>query len=312
MFSDIYREYMQSIEPDDELVAAVKKRMRGYSAARPVQRRRVALAVCAAAAALALILIPTLSSRTAPKIAVVTPASPSDGGKLPDIALTGDGRVLYSSIPLAQAETVDIPAEFLRSTASMCLVAPTQEVLTDCDFGVKATVTAVRFVEYDRQTEGKNPGDVIHYKERWVQYTLNIDRMLTEYSGLAAGGELVVEECMYDCTSLCGSVIPLQKGRQYLLPIVDAAARHPDYCISENPYRLSYSYVPQIEVDQRGGYLFFADPDNVSEWSLGWVSLLTDQTLDVEPDTGESYSFSDCLRYRSDAAFEDELAELLG
>ena len=154
-----------------------------------------------------------------------------------------------------------------------------------------------------------------------IVYKITIDKIYFANSDLAihAGDQFTIEDPLgTESPCLKDSVYKLQLNRQYIFPV----SYTPEHAGSmESPFHLSYSFYPQIECTEDGGYVFFVlYPKTAFGYSgksytwYGWGELVNTETVPVIMDHYEQEGYKGNLKgnmyIRTDKDFESDVQSL--
>ena len=331
-FKDQYQRMNDNIKPDEQTVSGTLARMKDGRK----HTYRIFAGIAAAACAAVVIVLAAAGVFSAPmpgqdiSAALQTPAQTA-----------ADNRPTVSSVPTPTAVLIapdgspvdfsdlglDLPdVDYPDVAQSLADIAAfSEDMIADSSMIVDGTVKCVRFNHYfDDETT--------------AVYEVRVNNVLYAKTDVAAGDLVLIEQSLYEMTSLQDSIIGLKPGGRYILPIAETPAQYAyathfvwepkvffdpgadpdadvwDYIAKdaqvrgititkaqrlESAYTIIYPFMPPIQVVPGVGYMF---PNS-------WESLLTDDASPVEMDTdSDALYFTLHLR---DEGFLDDFGRLI-
>ncbi|WP_312652455.1 hypothetical protein [Proteiniclasticum sp.] len=219
-----------------------------------------------------------------------------------------DTAVLYSSLDFAEISEVNVPEETDGMTGK--IAAFTEDILSEGSAVIKATVTAVRFKEYQYVIKaGEGEEDDLKDTRQSVIYEVMVDKLYHSDGSITEGETLVIENDLYTYTSLASSVEKLSSGRQYILAlhenegevyIPQEGEEVEGSTARESRLSVLYPFTSQIEITNDGQYLF---PDH-------WVSLVNEKAKTVTMDV-EGFGYYGEMKLRDDEDFESDFQSIV-
>lgn len=236
----------------------------------------------------------------------------------------GDSPVQYSDLKLVRAGEVIVP-EGVTFTGVLDVMAPGKftEDLNECGLAVKATVLCHWSNSYDysiidcgvpEDSFKRNVNNTAHT----IVYSLRIDKVYYAREGVDVreGDVIRVENTLIGNYMDEAPFAGLKDGGQYILPIgTDGELWEAtpsknqsvtgNTALETNYYLWMRTDIPQIELTEDGGYVFFASS------TQGWCELINDCTVDVMMDEKKNSMYKDSMKLRADDAFEADFEALV-
>ncbi len=228
--------------------------------------------------------------------------------------------VYYSDLKFPSTKDIQLP-QIGETETDIQIGSFSDEIKKYSSLIIKGTVTNIRFNKYDYVEIDKSVPDdsfkhSVEHHAQTIVYEIQVDRIYYKQKDLniGEGQQIIIENNLYNKTSLEDSVIRLNIGNQYIIPMstrdnLEISISDDNFIYEgthsfESLYYLTFGFTPQIHLTEDGKYVFYAGKN------VGWHELLNENAIPLIMNNDNNI-YQNNMYLRDDENFESEFQSIV-